>query len=132
MADLGTDIGGVLDIDRNLSFTSGRRGLAESIAREWLEPQGGFVHAPEHGEGLLAYVNAPVYGLGSLAQRLEGAALRDERVEAADVSAEFVGDTLTISGRITDSDGPFDLVLTVSQMTSSAEKPAVELFLENA
>jgi len=109
-ADLGEDIGGVDDIDWNMSFASGRRCLAEAIARRWLDLAGSLFYAPDYGKGLAAYLSASV-AESEIAGDLEEEALKDERVRDVSVTVTRTGEELRINARLTDADGPFDFTV---------------------
>jgi len=130
-ADLGTDLACVSDLSPTLATVSGRRALVEAVARRWTTVPGTLLADSEYGGGLSAALLASGVP-DDLAARLERQALRDERVAGADVTVELnhLTGTLTVIGSLVDADGPFKLTLNVSDMTSSAEKPAIELFLE--
>lgn len=118
MADLGSDFAGISDIDANLSSVSGRRCLAEALATRLSTVRGGLLGDPSYGDSLLFRLNAPVSEV-LLARRIEKECLKDERV--ADVFASVTYSAATASASIiltiTDDDGPFELVLEVSQLT---------------
>lgn len=124
MADLGSDFSGVLDLGPSLGSVSGRRALAEAIARRWTTPHGSLFYDFDYGHDVRQYVNAPPPASGVIESQLSAEAFKDERVRDCDVSVERVGEALTIRGIITDDSGPSGLTLNVSQLT-------VELLTEN-
>ena len=111
---LGTDFGGVDDIDNNLTPVSGRLCLAQAIARRWITDPGELFYAPDYGAGLLRYVSGSTDNVSTLPARLENEARKDERVEDCKVSVDLVNETLRVDGRIIDAVGPFNLVLILS------------------
>jgi hypothetical protein len=88
MADLGNDLACVFDLDPSVSEVSGRRALAEAIARRWLTPRGTLFYAPTYGAGLITYLHGEM-----------------QSVE------------IRVGGRLTDAAGPFRFVLSVSDLT---------------
>lgn len=117
--DLGTDVGGVFDINPEGKLVSGRRCLAEAVARRLITPRGRLIDDPNYGTDLREYLNDDM-GPRDLAIMFSAASaecLKDERVVGADVTGTFVNGVVTLNITITDSDGPFTLVLTVSHVT---------------
>jgi hypothetical protein len=120
MAELGTDLSCVEDLDPAGAQVSGRILLAEAMARRLSTPRGGLIDDPNFGYDLTAYLNDDV-GPGDLAAMSAGAtaeALKDERVLSADVSVTLDPDgKLRVTMALADSDGPFTLVLAVGATT---------------
>ena len=108
---LGSDFAGVTDLDFSLSDVSGRRALAEAVARRWLTPRGSLIYDPDYGQGLLEYTHVSTDGVDGLRAALESEALKDERVEDVAVDVTLVNEVLTIRGRLVDAEGPFDLTV---------------------
>lgn len=120
MADnlaLGDDFGGSVDIDPSFSVVTGRRALAEAVARGWLDLAGSIFYAPDRGVGVSAFLSAAVNTNG-LAHRLEEDALKDERVQDCSVTVTLVAEQLKITGALTDAQGPFTLTVLVSQLST--------------
>jgi hypothetical protein len=118
---LGTDFDGVMDIDKNLTPVSGRRMLAQAVARRWLTEPGGLFYAPDYGYGLKRHLNASIDNPGSIAAGLRAEAMKDERVEDCQVDVTYQDEELVIKGRLSDAVGPFDLTLRLSQTTLTLE-----------
>lgn len=126
MADLGDDFHCIDDVDFGLTEVSGRRALAEAVARRWLTRRGTLFYDPAYGFGLEDWLHGERrQAVSTLSAALENEALRDERVLAATVEVRFEGETLFIRGELTDADGPFRLVANVSDVT-------VELLVEES
>lgn len=123
--DLGEDWGGVADIDPHLSDVTGRRALLECVARRWWDLAGSLFYDRGYGKGLAAYLSAVVQSPSTIEAALEDEALKDERVQACSVSVTVAGESLSISGSITDDEGPF-------AFTVMASKLDVKALLENS
>ena len=133
---LGSDLAGTNDLTAQMAESSGRRCLAEALVRRVLTPRGQLLDDPDYGEDLLAWLNDDVdaNSIRRLASVLDAEWLKDERVIAADVVVQFVGESqvaaarsgivtnpnpgmlgvLVISATITDGTGPFLLVISAS------------------
>jgi len=118
VADLGTDFSCVLDLDFNLTMVSGRRALAECVARRWLTIGGTLVYDRAAGAGLLNYLESEDRDVAQLGGRLEAEALEDERVENARVTVTLEDGELRVFGKLSDADGDFALTLTVDGVTT--------------
>ncbi len=137
MADLGSDFSIITDMDVNMTASSERLALGEAIARRWITQPGGLFYDLDYGGGLLSALSGSIPDENKLRYILEREALKDERIESADVSVVYTEatQTLIVKATLEDEDGPFDLTLTVSNMKSDGTRttlPAVELFLEAA
>ena len=129
MATLGTDFAGIDDIDADLSVTDGRIGLAQAIATRLGTPRFGLYYDGNYGYDLRSEIGKPQGAANRVtAHRIETETLKDERISDASASVEYVqvadapdqsNDTLTITLSITDDDGPFELVLSVDDVSVS-------------
>jgi phage baseplate assembly protein W len=124
-ANIGSDFDCVSDITASLTVVSGRKALAQAVARRWITHPGDLVYDPDYGFGLLSYVSGAMQSTGVIAAGLVAEALKDERVEACTVQVSFVGETLTVVGQLEDADGPFDLTFSLSTTTLTVETLAV-------
>ena len=113
--DLGSDFGGALDIDQNLSESKGPRAVLECVARRWYDLAGSLFYDQNYGVGLDAYLNAAVK-TDDLATLLEEEALKDERVEECTVVVSTVAESLRIDGRIVTADGQYELTVLTSAL----------------
>ena len=136
---LGSDLSGVSDLDPTMAEVSGRLCLSQNLARRLITPRGTLIDDPNYGYDLTQYLNADI-GPSDIAQiqaGVEAEFLKDERVLDATIVAQFVGPTqvqaaltatianpqpvplgvLIITATVTDSTGPFTLVLSVSNVT---------------
>lgn len=119
MADLGTDLACVSDLSPTMATVSGRRALAEAIARRLQTPRGRLLRYPDYGFDLAGEINGDVDAtqIASIKDGVEAECLKDERVLAASAVVTYTGDTLTVVITLTDAQGPFVLVLAVSGVT---------------
>lgn len=119
-ADLGRDLACVDDLSPDMREVTGRRCLAEAIARRYISDRGTLLGDPNYGFNLLDYMNADVgpTDIASLQSGAETEALKDERVVRANVVATLQSDgDLLVAVTLTDADGPFTLTLAVSSVT---------------
>lgn len=123
--DLGSDIGCITGVDWSLTTVSGRKALAQAIARRWITEPGDLVYDEDYGYGIFSFISGAVQSPGVIAAGLRAEALKDERVEDCQVTVSFVGDALSISGKLTDAAGPFDLTLSLSTTTLTIQMLAV-------
>lgn len=117
---LGTDFSCVDDLDANLSSVSGRKCLAQAVARRLTTPTGGLFYAPDYGDDIRRYLHTNGPAETRVAAAVQGEAEKDERVDRADVTVALAdgGTSLGIDVRLDDGDGPFDLTLNVSDLTT--------------
>lgn len=121
MADLGTDLSCVTDLTLDMAQVTGRVALAQAIARRWQTPRGGLIDDPNYGYPLSDLLNDDVSS-GDLAKAQAGAAaeaLKDERVLACKVSLVLNAGVLVVTASITDAAGPFTLVASVTEITTT-------------
>jgi len=118
MADLGSDFGGVEDLDANLTIVYGRRCLIENLARRTCTQKGGMLDDSTYGEPVHDLVG-DVFDPLRYAQKLEQQFLDDERVDEAGVEATYeeATRTATLDCVVDDGDGPFELTIAVSDLT---------------
>lgn len=118
--DLGSDFSCVADIDPDLSVVTGRLALGQSLGRRLQTPLGGLFYAPDYGFDLQRRTGAGVPGgsLATLSGNVENECLKDERVEDVRAKLSFTEATQTLTAEleVVSSEGPFDLVLTVSEL----------------
>lgn len=120
MADLGSDLSCVFDCTPDMAEVSGRKCLAQAIARRYITPRGRLIYDPNYGFDLTQFVNddlAPV-DIARLQSNAESEADKDERVLASKVTATLGSEgVLIVVVSLTDSSGPFTFVLSVNQVT---------------
>lgn len=116
MADLGSDIAGVTDLDPALSIVTGRRALAEAIMRRLTSRKGSLPDDEDYGYDLRLLIGSAVTR-EQVEQGVRSQVFAEERVEDAEVTVTFIGETIQVDLRITDGDGPFSLVLGVDALS---------------
>jgi hypothetical protein len=113
------------DVDPYHRRITGPAVVAHAVARRLTTPRGSLSWAPGEGFDLRELVNdslslASSGPLEALIGIVRAEVLRDERVETVQIRASFTEAsgvlTLAISGET--GEGPFDLVLAVSQLTT--------------
>jgi len=119
MSDLGTDIStpDALDLDPQLALVSGFEQLGQALARSITTPTGALIDDDAWGIDVRDWLNDVAPSPATAAARVRSQWLSDERVEDCDVVVTFEGETLSISGTVDTSEGPFALVLSVSAVT---------------
>ena len=128
--DYGFDLSAVSDIDPGFRTVSGRRLLAEAIARRLQTPRGRLADDPNYGydlTGLLKADFAP-QDLARIASLVEAECTKDERVVGASATVTLQVPSspstgLLVSVLIQDGSGPFPLVLAVSGVTVQILQP---------
>lgn len=120
MSELGSDLSCITDLTPSMAEVTGRRALAEAVARRWSTPRGRLIDDPNYGFDLTQFVNDDVDPpkLARIKAGAEAEAGKDERVEDAEVSLVFTaGGLLIVTGTLTDAAGPFTLTCAVSAVT---------------
>jgi hypothetical protein len=119
--DYGIDLPGLPGgpPDELFGVISGRRVLAESLARRITCPPGGLFWAPTKGIDLRAEVRARLDStrLTRIQARTQAQVLDDERVIDARVSVAWLASTRTLRVAVSaeSADGPFSFVLSVGE-----------------
>ena len=118
-AVLGTDWSCTSDVDPAGRMVSGRTCLAQAVYRRLITPRGVLIDDPNYGYDIAGELNDEVRpaDVGRMQSAVQAECLKDERVVAASVTIVFAGGTLTVTIILTDSAGPFTLVLAVSAVT---------------
>jgi hypothetical protein len=100
-------------------MVSGRRCLGEAIARRLQTPRGGLIDDPNYGFDLSGELNDDVTqeDVARMSSSIEAECLKDERVFGATATVVFANGTLLVTIKLTDSAGPFLLVLQVTSVT---------------
>lgn len=118
--DLGTDVSTFPDLDTTFSLMSGRRALAEAIARRLITPKGALWKHPSYGCDVRRHLNAVMTSqrLQVIKQECEQQAEEDERVLACECFVTFDDDSKAILIRVglADKDGPFTFTAGISQL----------------
>lgn len=120
MADLGTTLSCIFDCTAEYAVVSGRTCLAQALARRLITPRGGLIDDPNYGFDLTQFLNADMSptDIAQCESGTEGECVKDERVLSADASVSVTPTgSLIVTITVTDADGPFSLVLAVSDVT---------------
>lgn len=122
MTDFGYDVSCVADLDPTFRLVTGREAVAQAIARRLSTKNGALALVgddPDYGSDLRELVGEDVgpRALFELQARAEAEALKDERVLTAKASGSLAAGVLTLVLALSDADGPFRLVLAVSEAT---------------
>lgn len=117
MADLGATISCLGDLDPMFRMVSGRKALAQEIANRLISPRGSYLPDPSYGFDVRAFLNESVSPreVFAIESGIEAEALKDERIEDADATVTFdeAAGSVRIDLRLTDAEGPFDLVIAI-------------------
>lgn len=116
---LGSDFSCEEDLDANMTPVSGRFGLAQSVLRRYVSPTGSLFYDGDYGDDIRRYVNNAGPTEMRVAAAAEGEAEKDERVDRADVEATKAGSELELKVILTDGSGPFDLTISIDELSSS-------------
>lgn len=120
MSNLGSDLSCVSDCSPDMAEVSGRTCYIQAIARRYITPRGRLIDDKDYGFDLTQYVNddlAPI-DIARIQAGAEAEALKDERTEAVTVNIVLnAAGVLIIRIELDDGDGPFSLVLSVSEVS---------------
>ncbi len=120
--DFGSCWSCVSDLTMPSTMATGFQVVAEAIARRWQTPRGGLIDDPNYGYDLSDFVNDDLSKeeLANIAHQAGAEAEKDERVLSCEVTVTFVtGGLLTVTGKVTTTQGPFALVVSVDQVSVS-------------
>jgi phage baseplate assembly protein W len=118
--DAGSDVSCFPDLAADGRTVTGRRLVAEAVARRLITPRGQLIGDPDYGFDVTDYLNADMSPLdiASMRSGIEQECMKDERVRSANATLEIdTESSLEISISLETADGPFDLVLGVSDVT---------------
>jgi hypothetical protein len=123
---LGVDFDVLSNFPKSMVLVSGRRNLANALARRLQTPAGFLAAAfdgdPDYGFDVRSRLNqsdSPAE-LGALEADIKAEVEKDERVLSAEVAVAFTfaTGTLEVEIEVEDGEGPFELVLTVSALST--------------
>lgn len=116
--DLGTDVELGTDLGLRWPLASGRRNLVLALLRRLSTDAGSLFYAPAYGYNLRGRLHDDVTpaGIAAMRQGITEQCELDPRVESCTcaVAFTFATGTLRVDLRLEDADGPFDLVLLVT------------------
>jgi len=127
MADaLGVDFDVLDDFPTSFVLTSGRKNLAQALARRLMTPAGFLQRAhggdADYGYDLRGMLNQAqtLDQIASIEAAVKGQVQLDERVNAVEVTATFTlaTSTLSVDILVQDDEGPFRLVVSVTEATA--------------
>lgn len=120
--DYGSDVSTYETLDMSLKERETPRNVAECIVRRLVTPRGKMSFHPDEGTDIRSYLSASLTDamLGRIKHEVEVECLQDERVEDIDCQLTFNQSdmTLTLVLEVLLSEGPFEFVLTVDQLTA--------------
>jgi len=121
MADFGTDLSCVSDLDATGAEVSGRLLLGQSLARRLQTPRGRLLEDANYGFDLRQYVNADLSptDIARIRTGVEAECLKDERVLGATATVTLTSNVLIVTVLLQDAAGPFSLVLSVTAVTTT-------------
>jgi phage baseplate assembly protein W len=120
LADYGYDISTFPDLDPTFSALSGTSAIAQAILRRLRTPRGTLEEDDDFGYDLTDLVNDDYTreNLNRWRREIADECLKDERVSFATVTiTKQAGDTLLVSIGLVSADGPFDLVISLPDLT---------------
>lgn len=133
MTDFGTDIGGVDDLDWNITPVDDRTALAQALVRRITTPRGALWYAPDYGYDITAYINTSA-DPAVIESSAAGELLNDERVTEAETTLTVTdpddgsvtgGKSWSLDVQVSTGDGPFEFTLSVDAVTGALLLSAV-------
>jgi len=121
MAQLGSDVAGVFDVDATLSVATGLQALAESILRRVTTPRGSLIDAPTYGIDIRSFIGEAVTA-SRVEQELSEQVEEEEEVLShhVTVTVDQRTSTMSIAIKAVASEGPFELTVEASELTLRA------------
>ena len=107
------------DLTPGMRTVEGRQVLMDALRNRLSMSRGGLWYAPNYGTNLCDFVNG-AFTAYAIEQSAESECLKDERVESVSASAVQTNrKRVMLTLRITDAQGPFEMVLTITDLTVS-------------
>lgn len=131
MAELGSDIGGITAISWTLATVEGKLALAHAILRRLTTPRGGLIGDSSYGYAVQSTIGSTV-PVSVVEQRVLEQVLAEEEVEDATVDVALLDGKLTVQLSVESAEGPFDLTITATALTTEAFLDGEQLFLPQA
>ncbi len=116
---LGSDFSGVSDLDWALSTATGRTALAQAILRRLRTRPGELVTDTTYGFCVRDQIGTNP-NITAVSQGVLDQVVAEEEVQDADVDVTYSNGTLTVKVYVVDSEGPFDLTLIATELTTEA------------
>lgn len=126
MADFGKELSCVSDVAEDGRQVTGNRLVAEAIVRRWQTPRGRLIRYPNYGRDLTDFLNDDVSpsDIAQMRSEAEQEAEKDERVTSCAVLAVLnVDGGLEMTAEVTTGDGPFELVVSITQVSVELLSP---------
>lgn len=124
--DLGLDIStpldpatGLPDLDPFFGLIDGIEQLAQALFARIVTPTGALIDDLSYGHDVRENLNDSSPSTTRIGAAVRSQWLADERVLDAQVGVTFEGETLTITGFVESSAGPFRLVIAIGALTSA-------------
>ncbi len=124
--DLGLDIStpldpatGLPDLDPFFGLIDGIEQLAQALFARIVTPTGALIDDLSYGHDVRENLNDLAPSTTRIAAAVRSQWLADDRVLDAQVGVTFEGETLTITGFVESSAGPFRLVIAIGALTSA-------------
>lgn len=122
-AEIGVTLSCVEDLDARCSTVTGRRAIAEAIARRWTTPRGRLGYDPDYGFDVTEYLNddVDVRTLALIRSMMIAEAKKDERVLDVSLTITAVSGPIgayKFEAYIFDADGPFEFTFEASQASA--------------
>ncbi len=121
-ADFGTDLGCVFDLEATCAPVTGRKLLAQAIARRLITPRGRLIDDANYGTDLTEFINEDMSkrDIAMLLSAINAEVMKDERV--ASVTIDIIAPpnltgAYTIRIDLEDADGPFSMTVAASSVT---------------
>lgn len=119
MTDYGTDISLLFDMDPMGMLVTGRTLLTQALIRRISTPRGRLLSNANYGYDVVGEVNDDIdpTSVPTIASNMDQEFMKDERVVSSTTTATLTNGVLYTSTTIVDGDGPFSLVLSISNVT---------------
>jgi phage baseplate assembly protein W len=121
MAELGRDLSCLQDLDATGLEVSGRTVLAQAVLRRLITPRGRLIDDANYGFDLTQFIDDDLgpADLARIRAGIEAECLKDERVAVVTAKVTLTAGVMVVTVNLTDSAGPFTLVVAVSAITAT-------------
>ena len=118
-----SDIDCIEDFKPHMPLVYGRTALVQRLARRLITPRGRFIYWPNYGTDMRRFLLSKV-SPGAIAQAAKKECMKDEQVEACNVSAEVQenGRRLILNIEVEDAEGPFTFTLNIDDAAANLVK----------
>jgi hypothetical protein len=124
--DFGHDLSCTTDLTSDMAEVDGTLQLGQALARRIITPRGGLIDDPNYGYDVRGFLNDDVTSrtLAEVQAKMDAEFLKDERVLQSSTTLSFTSGVLTTTTIIQTANGPFTLVLAISDVTVAILKPS--------